>query len=107
MGLALIKINQGGRICERSIKNDLTKIFATEGLEIEIDPASQVVDYLDVKLNLDKHTHEPYRKKDNPPLYLNVNSNHPKHVIRHIPKMIEQRLSILSSTEAIFKQSKK
>ena len=35
-------------------------------------------------------------------MYINVNSDHPKHVIKHIPEMIEQRLSALSSTEDIF-----
>ena len=33
-------------------------------------------------------------------VYLNVDSDHPKHIIKHIP--IEQRLSSLSSMEDIF-----
>jgi hypothetical protein len=61
-----------------------------------------VINYLDVIFNLKKHVHEPYRKPTNDPVYINVNSKHPKHVIKHIPTMIEQRLSNLSSTEDIF-----
>ena len=105
-GLAIIKINQGGRTSERLIKPKLNAVFNEEDLKITVDPASQVIDYLDVKFNLNKHTHEPYRKPNDNPSYLNVNSNHPKHIIKHIPKMIEQRLSDLSSTEEIFEQSK-
>ena len=61
---------------------------------------------LDVKFNLSNHTHEPYRKRNDNPCYLNVNSNHPKHIIDHIPKMMSQRLSTLSSNEQIFEQNK-
>ena len=71
-----------------------------------MDPASQVIDYLDVKFNLDKHTHEPFRKPNDTPSYINVHSNHPNHIINHIPKMIEQRLSKLSSSEEIFERNK-
>ena len=61
-----------------------------------------MTNYLDVIFNLKKHVHEPYRKPEDDPVYLNMDSDHPKHVIKHIPKMIEQRLSTLSSTEDIF-----
>ena len=102
-GLAVIKLNRGGRDMEKEIKPRLNAVFNNEGLKITIEPASQVTDYLDVKFNLDRHTHEPYQK---PSSYLNVQSNHPRHIIKHIPEMIEQRLSTLSSTEEIFENSK-
>ena len=105
-GLAIIKLNNSGRTAERTLKPMLNKVFNSEGLRITIEPATQVTDYLDVKFNLDKHTHEPYRKPNDQPVYLNVKSNHPKHVINHIPKMIEQRLSMLSSNEQIFEAHK-
>ena len=35
-------------------------------------------------------------------MYLNVKSDHPNHIVKHIPIMIEQRISNLSSTEEIF-----
>ena len=57
---------------------------------------------MDVIFNLKKHVHEPYRKLDDDPVYLNVNSDHLRHIIKHIPIMIEQRLSTLLSTEGIF-----
>ena len=55
-----------------------------------------------VKFNLEKHLHEPYCKPNDHPAYLHVKSDHQKHIIKHIPKMIEQRLSTLSITEYIF-----
>ena len=69
---------------EKEIKPRLNAVFNNEGLKIVIEPASQVTDYLDTKLNLERHTHEPYRKLNDNPLYLNVQSNHPRHIIKHI-----------------------
>ena len=56
-GLALIKLNRGGREMEKEIKPRLSAVFNNEGLKITIEPASQVTDYLDVKFNLSNHTH--------------------------------------------------
>ena len=95
----------GGIKCQ-SAHTKLISIFKSEKLGITVDPVSQVTDYLDVKFNLATHTHEPYRIPGNIPIYLHVDSNHPKHVIRHIPQMIERRISKLSSNEEIFNQHK-
>ena len=57
------------------MKPKLNKIFNEEGLKITIDPAIQVTDYLDVKLNFSKHSHKPYRIPNDCPLYVNVNFN--------------------------------
>ena len=92
-GLAIIKIKGSRRIAQNEIKPDLRKIFDSEKLKIEIDPLMPVTNYLDVMFNLKKHVHEQYGKSDDDPVYLNVNSDHPKHIIKHIPIMIEQRLS--------------
>ena len=101
-GLAIIKIKGSRRIAQNEIDPKLRKIFKSEKLEIEIEALTPVTSYLDVEFNLTKHVHEPYRKPDDDPVYLNVNSDHPRHIIKNIPKMIEQRLSTLSSTEGIF-----
>ena len=79
--LAIIRLNQSGRSSERLIKPKLNAVFNSERLNITVDPASQVIDYLDVKFNLENHTHEPYQKPDNIPSYIHVSSNHPKHII--------------------------
>lgn len=46
-GLALINLNEGGRMTEKEIKPKLKALFKSEGLEITVDPASQLTDYLD------------------------------------------------------------
>ena len=45
--------------------------------------------------------HYPYRKPDNPPLYINNQSNHPPSIIKQLPATISNRISSLScdSTE--------
>ena len=95
-------MNKSGRTAERLIKPRLNKVFNEEGLKITIEPATQVTDYLDVKLNLSTHSHEPFRKPNDYPLYVNTNSNHPPHTFTHIPKTLAKRLSTLSSDKATF-----
>ena len=62
--------------------------------------------FLDVKLDLSKHEHGPYRKPNDIPLYINVNSNHPKNIIKAIKPSLEKQLSMLSSTKEIFDSEK-
>ena len=78
-GLAIIKVKGSRRIAENDINKKLREIFESENLKIKIDPLTPVINYLDVIFNLKKHVHEPYRKPTNDPVYINVNSNHPKH----------------------------
>ena len=105
-GLAINKEKGSRRIAEKDLKKKLDPIFDSENLEIKIEPITQVTDYLDIKFNLLKHVHEPFRKENDKPMYLNVKSDHPNHIIKHIPIMIEQRISNLSSTEEIFNTHK-
>ena len=63
------------------------------------------VDYLDVTLNLETGTHQPYRKPNDTPVYVNCDSNHPPSVIKQIPQAVEKRLSTLSSSEEIFRKA--
>ena len=58
--------------------------------------------FLDVTLNLETFQYRPYRKPGDTPIYINVLSNHPPAIKKQIPKMIEERLSKLSSNKASF-----
>ena len=42
------------------------------------------------------------RKPGDIPTYINVKSSHPPTIIREVPKMVEKRISRLSSTKEIF-----
>ena len=75
------------------------------GLEIIIECNQKVVDYLDVTFNLKNGTYNPYHKPDKKITYINVQSNHPPNIIKHLPETIEQGLSNNSSNETIFNEA--
>ena len=65
----------------------------------------KVVNYLDVTLDLSTGKYYPYRKPDNNPLYINVNSNHPPSIIKQLPKSISTRISSLSCNSEEFNKA--
>ena len=74
-GLAVFK--GSARDAETKIKRKVKQVFREEGLEITTEAACQITDFLDIVLDLSKHVHHPYRKPNDTPMYINVNSNHP------------------------------
>ena len=56
-------------------------------------------------MNLKDDTFRPYHKPNDQIQYIHTESNHPPNIIKHIPASIENRLSNLSSTEILFKES--
>ena len=88
-----------------SIKQKICEIFKKNGLKITIETNKKTVDFLDVTLNLQTGTHQPYLKPGNTPLYIHTKSNHPPSVIKAVPEGINKRLSEISSNEDIFKRA--
>ena len=74
-------------------------------LKITIEANKKSIDYLDVNLNLTTGKHQPYIKPGNRPLYINTKSNHPPSIFKAVPEGINNRLSLLSSDETIFKEA--
>ena len=103
-GLAVFK--GSARDAETKIKRKVKQVFREEGLEITTEAACQITDFLDIVLDLSKHVHHPYRKPNDTPMYININSNHPKSIIKQIKPSLEKRLSILSSNKEIFDAAK-
>ena len=87
-------------------RKDIIELFRREGLSITCETYLSVTDYLDVTFNMETGKYTPFRKDNNTPLYINVKSNHPTTVKKEIPKMVESRLSKLSSDEEIFNRAK-
>ena len=87
-------------------KKALIKLFKENGLNITIETNLQQVNFLDATLCLPTETYTPYRKPNNNPLYINIHSNHPPTTLKQLPTMIADRLSSISSNEAIFNQNK-
>ena len=78
-------------------------MFNSIGLQITLDTHLSRVDFLDVTLDLHSEQFRPYRKPNDVPLYIHKHSNHPRHVIKHLPLSINNRLTRISSSEEIFK----
>ena len=50
----------------------------------------------------DKQTYEPYRKPNNEPVYINIQSNHPSNIIADTPKAISKCLVNISCNKNVF-----
>ena len=51
---------------------------------------------------MNDQTHEPYRKANNNPVYINKHSNHPQNIINEVPKAISKRLASISCNKNVF-----
>ena len=87
------------------MKQDMCKIFQNFGLRITIDVNHKIVNFLDVSLDLNSGLYKPFMKPNDNPLYVNKSSNHPPSILRNIPAAVNKRLSGISATEEIFKNS--
>ena len=87
----------------------LERIKATmreNGLEIKAKCNATVANFLDVTFDLGNNQHMPYRKPDQVIEYININSNHPCHVLKNTVAEVAKRLSTLSSSKEIFDATK-
>ena len=80
----------------------ITKVFKECGLSIKCAVNKIIVDFLDVRFNLNDQTYEPYRKPNNDPVYINKHSNHPPNIINEVPKAISKRLISTSCNKNMF-----
>ena len=102
-GLAVLR-KCSGCSADRKRKR-IIKLFKKFGLRITVEANLKSVNYLDVHLDLATGIHKPYRKPNNPPVYINTSSNHPPVITRNIPDAIGKRISSLSSNKENFDQT--
>ena len=88
------------------IRKQTFKIMSDIGFKITLDIGKQVTNFLDVTLNLSDGTFRPYRKPNSLINFININSDHPKHIKKALPIMTQKRLSCLSSNAKIFNEIK-
>ena len=69
--------NTSGTEADRKRKS-ITKVFNECGLSITCEINKKIVDFLDVRFDLNDQTYEPYRKSNNDPVHINKHSNHPR-----------------------------
>ena len=87
------------------VKKQICKVFKDNGLKITIDANKKIVNFLDVTLDLNKGTHQPYLKPGNKPLYVHSESNHPPSITKNIPIAVNKRLNELSSNKEAFDEA--
>ena len=98
---------KGSKVEIERKRKQLIQIFAGHNLKLDVAaPIAKRTDFLDVVLDLETGTFEPYSKDSNVVEYVSKYSNHPPMIIRQIPKIIEDRISGLSSNEEIFNRTK-
>eukprot|EP00117_Sycon_ciliatum_P039764 scpid84717/ scgid29334/ len=102
-GLAVLR-NATGHSADK-VRKAVIDTFKTLGLKITIDVNLNAVNYLDITMSLSTGTYQPYRKPNDTPLYVNVNSNHPPQVLKNIPAGINNRLASISCSEAVFRDA--
>ena len=93
--------------CRDKTRKDFSNCFGGLGLKITAQSNQNIVNYVDVTLDLSTGKYYPYRKPDNNPLYINVNSNHPPSIIKQLPKSISTRISSLSCNSEEFNKASK
>ena len=102
-GLAILK-NTSCPEAEK-LKKKFQKIFKEKDLDIIIQCNLKITNYLDITLNLNDGSYHPCRKPNEETNYIHISLNHPPSIIKEIPRSIEKRLSILSSSKDIFQES--
>ena len=90
-----------------STQKKIIRAFKLLGFKIEISSNNKIVNFLDVTLDLSNNTYKPFIKMDQSPSYININSNHPKAIIKQVPKAVNLRIRNLSANEEIFRKSSK
>ena len=101
----LMMLNSNKRNLDK-IRQRLEQLFREQHLEITVQHGMQSADFLDVRMHLTSSEHEPYRKDDIPPRYINIDSDHPPVIKKRLPDMIGKRVSGLCSSEEKFDQHK-
>ena len=75
------------------------------GLSITSKTNLKIVDYLDVTFDLQNNSYKPYRKPDNLPVCIHKHFNHLPTILNELPESIHKRISNLSSSENIFRDT--
>ena len=103
-GLALININSPQHYVR--LEKKIINLFKEIGFKITIDIGKIRTNFLDVSLDLYHDSYMPYCKPNSNLSYINYKSNHPRHIKKELPKMIEKRLISLSKDKQVFDKIK-
>ena len=88
------------------IQKKIIRAFKLLGLRIQIASNLKIVDFLDITLNSNNGAFKPFSKNNSAPTYVNIDSNHPRLLLKQIPNAVNQSINRLSSCKRIFEESK-
>ena len=103
-GLSVVDIDTPSNL-ERLTKR-IRSLMKSAGFDITIDAGSKSTNFLDVSLNMTRESFQPYRKPNSKIQYVHHESNHPPHILKGLPKMVQKRLSSLSIDKKAFDNTK-
>ena len=89
-GLAVVHKYSGPQM-DRLRKN-IIAFFKQHGFQITIEINLKIADFLDIYLDLENDKFYPYRKPNDTPFYVHLESNHPLNILKQLPKMTSERL---------------
>ena len=95
----LLYIPNNNRSLCSSIQKMIIRAFKFLGLKIEMLSNIKIVNFLDVILDLSNNSYKPFIKTNPNSSYININSNHPKNIIKQVPKAVNLRICKLSANE--------
>ena len=75
------------------LRKQVFKFFKSLDLNVTIEANITETDFLDLYLNLKDCTYRPYRKDNNPILFINAKSNHPQIIKKQLSNMILNRIT--------------
>ena len=81
-------------------------VFKECGLSITTKANLKVVSFLEVELHLINCIYRSYRKPNDNPMYIDINSTHPQSIKKQIPQSISKRISKVSSNEEAFNNNR-
>ena len=67
-------------------KQEVSKVFKSNGLKITIEGNKKIVNFLDVTFDLSSGSYKPYMKPNNKLLYVHRLSNHPPALLKKHPE---------------------
>ena len=102
-GLILLR-GASARLADKARK-DLHQLFDEFQLKVTAEITHNSVNFLDITLNLNDESYQPYRKPNNEPLFFDSHPNHPPSITKHLPSSVGNRVSQLSSNQEAFSKS--
>ena len=87
------------------MRQRITAIFQENGIKVIGTVGLEATDFLDIFLDLRAGTYRSFVKEGHLPIYVHNQSNHHPKVLQNIGLGVKKRLSMLNSSEELFKQA--